>query len=75
MITKLSLVERAYLSPGAMAAAHQQSYLLLHRKPLPWMVVKIIGTAICVLCLIVNVPAGAVVGASLAWYASGRGKA
>ena len=35
MITKLSLVERCYLSPGAMAAAKQESYLLLHR-PTPW---------------------------------------
>jgi hypothetical protein len=35
MITKLSLIERAYLSPGAMAAAHQQSYLILHSKT-PW---------------------------------------
>ena len=74
MITKLSLIDRCYLSPGAMAAAKQQSYLFLHRKPLPWMVVKIIGAAICALCLIVNVPAGAVVGAAVAWYASGRGK-
>ena len=74
MITKLCLVDRAYLSPGAMAAAHQQSYLLLHHKPLPWIVLKIIGTAICVLCLVMNVPAGAVVGAAVAWYASGRGR-
>ena len=35
MITKLSLIDRCYLSPGAMAAAHQKSYLLLHR-PTPW---------------------------------------
>jgi hypothetical protein len=35
MITKLALVDRAYLSAGAMAAAHQDSYLLLH-QPTPW---------------------------------------
>ena len=35
MITKLSLIENCYLSPGAMAAAKQESYLLLHR-PTPW---------------------------------------
>ena len=75
MITKLCLVERAYLSPGAMAAAHQKSYLLLHRKPLPWIAVKVIGTAICIMCLVLNIPAGMVVGAGIAWYASGRGKA
>ena len=74
MITKLSLVDRCYLSPGAMAAAHQESYLLLHRKPLPWIIVKIIGTAICLFCLALNIPAGMVIGAGIAWYASGRGK-
>ena len=35
MITKLNLVDRAYLSPGLMAAAKQESYLLFHR-PAPW---------------------------------------
>ena len=35
MITKLCLVDRAYLSPGAMAAAHQESYRILHTKT-PW---------------------------------------
>ncbi len=35
MITKLSLVDRTYLSPGLMAAAHQESYLLLHESK-PW---------------------------------------
>ena len=74
MITKLLLVDRVYLSPGAMAAAHQQSYLLLHRKPLPWVVVKVIGTAICLICLALNVPAGIVIGGGIAWYASGRGR-
>ena len=74
MITKLSLIENCYLSPGAMAAAHQQSYLLLHRKPLPWIILKVIGTAIAIVCLAINVPAGVVIGAGIAWYASGRGK-
>lgn len=74
MITKLSLVDRCYLSPGAMAAAHQKSYLLLHRKPLPWIALKVIGAGICIVCLILNVPAGMVLGGGIAWYASGRGK-
>ena len=49
MITKLSLVENCYLSTGAMAAVHQESYLLLHR-PTPWarIALKVAGAAILV---------------------------
>lgn len=36
MITKIRLVENTYLSPAAMAAAKQESYLLLH-TPTPWL--------------------------------------
>jgi hypothetical protein len=48
MITKLSLVERAYLSPGAMAAAHQQSYLILHSKT-PWCRIALKAFAVIIL--------------------------
>lgn len=44
-------------------------------RPLPWMTIKVIGAAICIVCLAINVPAGAVVGGAVAWYASGRGRA
>ena len=49
MITKLSLVERCYLSPGAMAAAKQESYRLLHEKT-PWcrIALKVAGVVILV---------------------------
>ena len=49
MITKLSLVERCYLSPGLMAAAKQESYLLFHR-PAPWcrIALKVPGVVILV---------------------------
>lgn len=53
MITKLSLTENCYLSPALLAAAHQESYLLLHR-PAPWgrIVLKVAGVIILVtVCL------------------------
>ena len=53
MITKLSLIERCYLSPVAMAAAHQQSYLLLHR-PTPWcrIALKVAGVVVLLIVFV-----------------------
>jgi hypothetical protein len=48
MITKLTLVDRAYLSAGAMAAAHQDSYLLLH-QPTPWTAITVKISAVVIL--------------------------
>ena len=53
MITKLSLIENTYLSPGAMAAAKQESYLLLHRPtPWAWIACKVAGAVILVIACI-----------------------
>ena len=53
MITKICLVENTYLSPGAMAAAKQESYLLLHRPtPWAWIALKVAGASVLVIVCI-----------------------
>lgn len=51
MITKLSLTDRCYLSPGAMAAAKLESYLLLHR-PTPWGMIALKAFAAIILLVV-----------------------
>ena len=53
MITKLSLVENTYLSPVLMAAARQESYLLLHRPtPWAWIACKVAGAGLlAIVCI------------------------
>lgn len=58
MITKLNLEEKTYLSPGLMAAAKQESYLLLH-QPTPWcrIALKVAGAIIVLAMIILGVTA------------------
>ena len=55
MITKISLIDRCYLSPGAMAAAKQESYLLLHERT-PWCRIALkVATGIILLAVFIRV--------------------
>ena len=73
MNQKLNLTDRGYINGNLIYAAHLESYRALHNgRRRFYLVSKWIGVFILVTGLALNVPAVAVIGGAVAWWAAGK---
>ena len=74
-IVKLCLTDKGFLSPAVFAAAHSESYLALHNgRTVYYAAARWIGVGIAAVSLLTDIPAMALMGAGIAWWAHGRGR-
>jgi hypothetical protein len=69
LLDRISMTDGCYLSAGAIAAAHQESYRLLHSRS-PWWdyTAMAAGVSIIAVSIIANIPVGVLIGGVVVWW-------